>query len=133
MRKLFIAVSIVATSLLVGHAQITGQTPMPTQVPTGPTPRTPSGHPDLSGVWQRPYTPDMTKDGRNQKGAGELPFTPAGEADWKSYDPTNGDYTGSCLPFGMSRSINSPDPLQIMQSDKYIGLLFEQNSWFHVV
>ena len=115
------------------HAQITGQTPVPTQVASGPAPRTASGKPDFSGVWQRPYTPDMAKDGRNQKGAGELPYTAAGLDDWKTYDATDGDYTGSCLPFGMSRSMNSPDPLQIMQSDKYIALMFEQNSWFHVV
>ena len=88
---------------------------------------------DLSGVWQGPYVPDMTRTGRNQVGEPTLPFTPAGEKEWKSYDAANGDYTGSCLPFGMSRSMNSPDPLQIMQNEKYIGLLFEQNSWFHMV
>jgi len=138
------------------NAQITGQTPVPTAAPTSPAPRMPDGKPDLQGVWQRPYTPDMSRNGRGQMGyaeppftpgdsparrdemhrAGnwaELPFTPAGLEDWKTYDPTNGDYTGSCLPFGMSRSMNSPDPLQIMQNDKYIGLLFEQNSWFHMV
>ena len=153
----YLVLAVIATALgALTHAQITGQTPIPAQVPSGPTPRTPGGHPDLSGVWQRPYTPDMSRNGRGQVGyaeppfspadtpakreemkkAGnyaELPFTPAGLEDWKTYDPTNGDYTGSCLPFGMSRSMNSPDPLQIMQSDKYIGLLFEQNSWFHIV
>jgi hypothetical protein len=129
---------------------------VPTAVPNGPAPRMPDGKPDFSGVWQRPYTPDMSRNGRGQMGyaeppfspadsaakrdelkkAGnfnELPFTAAGLDDWKTYDPTDGDYTGSCLPFGMSRSMNSPDPLQIMQNDKYIGLLFEQNSWFHIV
>ena len=162
MRKLVVlgflalgAVSVLAPSSLI-HAQISGQTPVPNQVPTGPAPRMPDGKPDFSGVWQRPYTPDMSRNGRGQAGyaeppfsptdspakreelkkAGnysELPFTPAGLEDWKTYDPTNGDYTGSCLPFGMSRSMNSPDPLQVMQNDKYIGLLFEQNSWFHIV
>ncbi len=96
-------------------------------------PRTPSGKPDLSGVWERPYVPDMTKTGRNQKGEPQLPFTPAGLADWKSYDAANGDYTGSCMPFGLIRSVNAPYPVQIMQSDKYVALLFETNTWFHVV
>ena len=135
---------------------ITGGTPVPTAAPTGPPPRLPNGKPDFSGVWQRPYVPDMSRSGRGQVGHaeapftagdppakreemrkagnyGELPFTPAGLNDWKTYDATDGDYTGNCLPFGMSRSLNSPDPMQIMQSDRYLALMFEQNSWFHVV
>jgi hypothetical protein len=152
---------IVAGSRITSHAQtqapaISGQTPVPTGAPTGPAPRLPNGKPDFSGVWQRPYVPDMSRNGRGQAGYaeapfapndppakrdelhkagnfGELPFTSAGLDDWKTYDPTNGDYTGSCLPFGMSRSMNSPDPVQIMQNDKYVALMFEQNSWFHVV
>ena len=100
--------------------------------PDGPTPRLPSGKVDFSGVWQKPYVPDMTKDGKDQKGYPELPFTPWGAAEWKAYDAAEGDYTGSCLPFGMTRSVNTPEPMQIMQSDKYFTFLFEQNSWFSV-
>jgi hypothetical protein len=37
------------------------------------------------------------------------------------------------MPFGLVRSINSPDPMQIMQNPSYLGLLFEQNTWFHLV
>jgi hypothetical protein len=88
---------------------------------------------DFSGVWQKAYVPDMTKDGKDQKGMAVLPFTPWGEAEWKKYDAAEGDYTGACLPFGMTRSVNTPEPMQIMQSDKYFTFLFEQNSWFHVV
>lgn len=98
-----------------------------------PVPRTSAGKPDLSGVWQRPYVPDMSKNGRGQTGGGELPFTPAGLAEWTRYDAADGDYTGSCLPFGMTRSFNSPYPMQIVQTGAYVALLFEQNSWFHVV
>lgn len=147
-------------------AQITGHTAAPTSIRTSvpaPAPRMPNGKPDLQGVWDRPYVPDVTRDGRGQKGYAELPFTPsdeqgvrddlrkrgeygdlpytpAGLQAWKSYDVTSlndpsgpGDYTGSCFPFGLSRSMNSPYPLQIMQNDRYISLLFEQNTWFHVV
>src|SRR6516164_9161113 len=62
----------------------------------------------------------------------ELPFTPEGKKIWEAYDPAKGDYTGSCLPFGLIRSMNSPDPIQIMQSDQYLALLYEQNTWFKV-
>jgi hypothetical protein len=94
---------------------------------------TPPPKPSLNGVWQGPYVPDMTRDGRNQKGMAELPFTEEGLRDWKSYDAANGDYTGSCLPFGLSRSVNAPNPFQIVQADDAVAFLFEVGQWFHVV
>ena len=103
------------------------------QPPAGPAPRTSSGKVDFSGVWQKPYVPDLTKDGKDFKGFAQLPFTPWGETEWKKYDAAEGDYTGACLPFGMTRSVNTPEPMQIMQSDTYFTFLFEQNSWFAVV
>jgi hypothetical protein len=111
---------------------------------TGPVPRTADGHPDLSGLWQRPYTPDISPTARNgqqtadpslaknARGQAELPYTAWGKQQWDSYDAAKGDYTGACLPFGWMRSINSPDPLYIMQDKRAIGFLFEQNSWFHL-
>ena len=126
-----------------------GRGPKP---PTGPAPKMSDGKPDLSGMWQRPYTPDMSigavnmdgkpypqenpnqAQGKGKQGGGPklLPYTAWGAEQWKNYDAQNGDYTGACLPFGLMRSINSPDPLQIMQSATYVSLLFEQNTWFHV-
>ena len=76
----------------------------------------------------------QTKGGRGGGGRGGrlLPFTAAYLKNWQNYDPTNGDYTGACLPFGLMRSINSPDPLQIMQDGPFMVYLFEQNTWFHL-
>lgn len=97
-------------------------------------PRMPDGHPDMQGVWQHPYVPDMTKDREFQKGAGELPYTPEGASNFKNYNPAQFDYTGHCLPFGLLRSMNVGGyPIQIMQNSKYLSFLFEQNTWFHVV
>ena len=101
--------------------------------PSGPVPRMADGKPDLSGVWDRPYVPDMSKTGRNQQGFAELPFTAWGLAEWKNYDAAKGDYTGACLPFGLVRSINSPMPMQIVQNNKYVSLDFEVDNWFQVV
>ena len=102
-------------------------------VPTGPAPKLKSGKPDMSGIWNQPYVPDVGKSGRGQQGAGELPFSAAGQAKWKAYDASQGDYTGNCMPFGLLRNINSPHPMQIVQNDNYIAFLFEQNTWFHAV
>jgi hypothetical protein len=119
-------------------------------------PRLANGAPDLSGVWMPPYVPDMTRTGRDQRGhaeppftpgdsaqarealyakgsRAELPFTPAGLADWTSYDAANGDYTGSCFPMGLTRSMNAPYPFQIVQDERHVVLLFEINTWHHVI
>src|SRR5262245_44795365 len=92
----------------------------------GPTPRLPNGKPDFRGTWARPYTPDITKsfvnrDGTSNKGEPTLPFTPWGQKQWDSYDAEkNGDYAGSCMPFGWIRSF-SPHPMQIVQNDEHIA------------
>jgi len=70
--------------------------------------------------------------GRGGGGPRVLPYTAWGLNNWKTYTPDDGDYTGACLPFGLMRSINSPDPLQIMQDKTYMSYLFEQNTWFHL-
>ena len=108
------------------------------QPPTGPAPRLASGKPDFSGVWDHPYVPDMSRSNERtpslQKGPGELPYTTAGRTNIAAYNPErDGDYTGMCMPFGLMRSMNAPYPFQIIQNDKYVTFLFEQNNWFHVV
>jgi hypothetical protein len=118
--------------------ETTVKTPEKFVPPTGPAPRLQNGKPDFSGVWDHAYVPDMSaSNARNpslQKGAGPLPYTAAGLENIKSYDPEkNGDYTGMCMPFGLMRSVNAPYPFQIMQNDKYITFLFEQNNWFYIV
>jgi hypothetical protein len=119
-------------------AGVAGETSTPAAKAAGPAPRLPSGRPDLNGVWDHAYVPDMGEsNGRDpglQRGAGALPYSPAGAASIASYDPArNGDYTGMCMPFGLMRSMNAPYPLQIIQNDRYVAFLFEQSTWFHVV
>ena len=139
-----------------------GRGAAPAGPPSGPAPRMANGKPDLSGHWVNPYTPNMAarntvldpktrmpltfpRMGEELKDAAanatgnasrtfDLPYTEWGLKQWKEYDPVkNGDYAGSCLPFGMSRNINSPHGLQIVQNPDALAFLFEQNTWVHWV
>ena len=127
-----VVVAVALTTMAVTSSLALAQPALP-EPQTEPTPRLPSGRPDLSGVWQPPYVPDMTVTRGVQRGPADLPFTEAARENFESYDAADGDYTGSCFPYGMTRSVNAPYPVQVMQSDTYITLLFELNSWFHVI
>src|SRR5215475_1779209 len=97
-------------------------------------PRMPDGKPNFNGIYEHPYVPDVTRDGKDQKGSGPLPFTQWGEENFKNYDVAKFDYTGHCLPFGLMRSVNVGGyPIQFVQYGDYIAELFEQNTWFHVI
>jgi hypothetical protein len=128
------------------------------QAPAGPVPRLANGKPDLSGLWANPYTANMAagknvldpktrqpltfaRQGEalpdakasatgNAPRSYDLPYTEWGLNQWKKYDPVNdGDYAGNCLPFGLSRNINSPHGVQLIHHPDALAFLFEQNTW----
>ena len=128
MRSRFRLVIAVASGLAI-HAALPAAQSINARVDMkAPAPRLLNGKPDFSGVWDHQYVPDMTATNRNpalQKGPKELPFSPAGLENLKNYDPVrDGDYTGMCMPYGLTRSFNGPFPIQIMQTDKHVGFLF---------
>src|ERR1019366_1817269 len=97
-------------------------------------PRLANGKPDLNGVWERPYVPDMSRDaGAAQKGPGTIPFTPEYAKIFKDYDPAKFDYTGHCLPQGLTRSMNSPFPIRIVQTNDTMAILYEAWNVFEIV
>src|SRR5438309_2134305 len=96
-------------------------------------PRLPDGKPDLNGVWERPFVPDMTKNGRGQQGTPVLPFTPPYAEKFKNYDPAKFDYTAHCLPQGLTRSMNSPFPIRIVQTPKIVAILYEAWNVFEII
>jgi len=147
--------AVPAIAQRVQGAAPAGGAPAPAK-PVGPVPRLVNGKPDLSGLWANPYTPNMAlrvvdpktrqpltfaRQGEAIPGAKapasgtaartfDLPFTEWGFRKWRDYDPVGkGDYAGNCLPFGLSRNINSPHGVQLIHHPDALAFLFEQNTW----
>jgi len=118
---------------IVSAAVLGGVLSLPLCADPAAIPRLANGKPDLNGVWQRPYVPDMAKSGPGQQGAGALPFTPEYAQKFKNYDPAKFDYTGRCLPQGLTRSMNSPFPIRIVQTPAITAILYEAWNVFEIV
>jgi hypothetical protein len=90
--------------------------------PTGPAPRLPNGHVDLSGVWQGGGPVGNIADGLAK---GEtLPIRPEYQ---KIMDGRNAkdDPEANCLPTGVPR--RDPYPWRVLQTPTHTFLLFEGN------
>ncbi len=127
----------IATLFLVLCAPATGQ-----QTAKGKAvPRLPNGKPDLTGVWDHPRVGDFSKNFQgcvaNSPGCTAtadtpaFPWTPAGKAAFEKENKF--DYGVHCLPWGYVRSWGTPYPIELIQKDHRLAVLFEQNKWFHVV
>src|ERR1700704_2067769 len=91
-------------------------------------PRMPDGKPSFVGFWDLPYTPNMAaKDGE-----AAIPYTDAGRAAFKNHDAKD-DPTSLCLYPGMPRIMQSPYPIQIIQTQEYVTILFEYMRQFRAI
>lgn len=85
-------------------------------------------HPDLNGIWEGPYTPDL---GRTLGPGQSIPFTAYGAERFKNVDPANNP-DGFCLPVGPARGFQSPAPFQLVQNENTIAILFENQRIYRI-
>jgi hypothetical protein len=83
--------------------------------------------PDMSGVWQAPYTPDITKPLGH-----DLPYTPLGLERFQKVVHAD-DPSSYCLPVGPARGIQAPMPFQIVQTQGLAVILFEYQHTFRLI
>ena len=83
--------------------------------------------PDMTGVWQAPYTPDLTKPLGH-----DLPYTPLGLDRFKNVVFAD-DPASYCLPVGPARGIQAPMPFQIVQSPGLAVILFEYQHTYRLI
>ena len=89
--------------------------------------QTPANSRDISGIWQGPYTPDVSKAlGK------DLPLTKFSVEQFRTVE-TADDPTSYCLPVGPARVIQAPFPFQIVQTADVVTLLFEYQRTFRII
>jgi hypothetical protein len=109
----------VVRAIAAGQAGDNATLPLPPQIPAPG-----NGIPDLNGVWQAPYTPDLAR----AYGAA-LPFTPFGAEQFKNHLGGD-DPHGYCQPTGPTRAFHSPFPFEIVQTAGMTTVLFEIDHTF---
>lgn len=91
-------------------------------------PRMPDGKPDLSGFWNIPYTPNLARDTPED----QIPYTEAGLKAFREHDAKD-DPTGFCWYPGVPRIMQSPYPVQFIQTKDYLVMLFEYMRLWRVI
>ena len=92
--------------------------------PTGPTPRTADGKPDLSGNW----APNAIRQNVDLIGSGvEVPMQPWAAEVYKRHKESlsKEDPEARCLPPGVPRMSTTPYPWTIVQTPKLIVIVYE--------
>jgi hypothetical protein len=91
-------------------------------------PRMPDGKPNFQGFWNIPYTPNLAANGKEA----DVPYTPAGLEAFRNHDSKD-DPTSFCNYPGVPRIMQSPYPVQILQTPEYLIFAFEYMSMWRVI
>ncbi|MFM2126301.1 MAG: hypothetical protein RL328_2752 [Acidobacteriota bacterium] len=91
--------------------------------PTGPTPRTADGHPDMTGNWQ----PNAINENVDLAGRVDVPMLPWAQAVYekRKADISKDDPEALCLPPGVPRMSTTPYPWTILQTPQFVAFLYE--------
>ena len=101
---------------------------------SAPAPRSPDGHPDLSGIWEvdNKYVRDLANDLK----PGDVPFQPWAKARFderQNGSHSKEDNAAHCLPPGTPRINAAPFPWKIVQKPGFMAILYEDfNLWRQV-
>jgi hypothetical protein len=90
-------------------------------------PGMPDGKPDFSGYYDIPYVPNMALNKED-----EVPYTERGRAAYRNHDAKD-DPTANCWLPGVPRIMQSPYPIQIVQSPGILVILFEYMHTFRSI
>ena len=91
-------------------------------------PRMPDGKPNFQGFWNIPYTPNIAL----AKGDDTVPYTDVGREAFRNHDSKD-DPTSLCYYPGVPRMMQSPYPVQILQTPEYLIFAFEYMSMWRVI
>lgn len=115
---------VVALLTLVSAGSTFAQTSATEDKESNPAPRTADGKPDFSGFWSIPYVPNIFQ-GKEEN----VPYTDRGRAAFKNRDLKD-DPTSNCWFGGVPRIMQSPYPIQIVQTRDYLVILLEDmHTW----
>src|SRR5262249_32141138 len=90
-------------------------------------PQTVGGKPDFPGYWNLPYVPNMAA-GKEA----DVPYTERGRRAFEDHDAKD-DPTANCWYPGVPRIMQSPYPVQFIQTKDYFVMTFEYMRVWRVV